>query len=95
MRLRRIRRARWEVLAVCDTRGDCPLVDFLAALESQLAADGRAMLRLLAFAAEDGPPRNVEVSHKIAGEIWEFIAGRLRVYGSMTRGVSWSAVMAS
>lgn len=37
------------------------------------------MLRLLAFAGEDGPPRNVEVSHKIAGEIWEFIAGRLRV----------------
>jgi phage-related protein len=37
------------------------------------------MLRLLAFAAEHGPPRNTEVSHKIAGEIWEFIAGRLRV----------------
>lgn len=37
------------------------------------------MLRLFAFTAEQGPPRNVEVSHKIAGEIWEFIAGRLRV----------------
>jgi len=37
------------------------------------------MLRLLAFVAEQGPPRNVEISHKIAGEIWEFIAGRLRV----------------
>ncbi len=37
------------------------------------------MLRLLAFVAEQGPPRNVETSHKIAGEVWELIAGRLRV----------------
>lgn len=37
------------------------------------------MIRLLSFVAEQGPPHNVEVSHKIAGEIWEFIAGRLRV----------------
>lgn len=37
------------------------------------------MLRLLAFTAEQGPPHNVEISHKIAGEIWELIAGRLRV----------------
>jgi phage-related protein len=37
------------------------------------------MLRLLSFVAEQGPPHNVEVSHKIAGEIWELIAGRLRV----------------
>ncbi len=37
------------------------------------------MLRLLSFASEQGPPRNVELSHKIAGEIWEFIAGQLRV----------------
>ena len=29
--------------------------------------------------AEQGPPRNVEVSHKIAGDIWELIAGQLRV----------------
>ena len=79
MRLRRVRGARWEVLAVCGARGDCPLLDFLAGLEARLAADGRAMLRLLAFVAEQGPPRNVETSHKIAGEIWELIAGRVRV----------------
>ncbi len=79
MRLRRVRRAQWDVLAVCSFRGDCPLLEFLAGLEAQLAADGRAMLRLLAFIAEQGPPRNVEVSHKIAGDIWELIAGQLRV----------------
>jgi phage-related protein len=37
------------------------------------------MLRLLSFVAEQGPPHNVEVSHKIVGDIWELIAGRLRV----------------
>src|ERR1700730_3495864 len=79
MRLRRVHRARWDVLAVCGPRGDCPLLEFLAGLEARLAADGRAMLRLLAFVAEQGPPRNVETSHKIAGEIWELIACRVRV----------------
>jgi phage-related protein len=79
MRVRRVQRARWDVLAVCGPRGECPLLDFLADLEAGLAADGRAMLRLLAFVAEQGPPRNVEVSHKIAGAVWEFIAGQLRV----------------
>ena len=32
---------------------------------------------MLWFAAEHGPPHNVEASHKITGEIWELIAGRL------------------
>jgi hypothetical protein len=79
MKLRRVRRGQWDVLAMCGPRGECPLLDFLAGLEAHLEADGRAMLRVLWFAAEHGPPRNVEASHKITGEIWEFIAGRLRV----------------
>ncbi|HWM92248.1 MAG TPA: type II toxin-antitoxin system RelE/ParE family toxin [Thermoanaerobaculia bacterium] len=79
MKLRRVRRGQWDVLAICGPRGECPLLDFLASLEAQLEADGRSMLRLLSFAAQQGPPHNVEVSHKIAGEIWELIAGRLRV----------------
>ena len=77
MKLRRVRRGQWDVLAMCGPRGECPLLDFLAGLEANLEADGRALLRALWFAADHGPPRNVEVSHKIAGEIWEFIAGRL------------------
>ena len=79
MKLRRVRQARWTVLAVCERRGGCPLLEFLAGLEAQLGADGRAMLRLLSFTAEQGPPHNDELSHKIVGEIWEFVAGRLRV----------------
>ena len=79
MKLRRVRKGQWDVLAICGPRGECPLLDFLTGLESHLEADGRAMLRLLLYSAEHGPSHNVEVSHKIAGEIWEFIAGRLRV----------------
>jgi phage-related protein len=79
MRLRRIIGAQWDVLAVCTPRGECPLREFLADLPANLAADGRSMLRLFSFLAEQGPPRNVDVSHKIAGEVWELIAGRLRV----------------
>lgn len=79
MKLRRVRRGHWDVVAACGSRGECPLLDFLASLEAQLEPDGRAMLRLLSFVAEQGPPHNVEVSHKIVGDIWELIAGRLRV----------------
>ena len=79
MKLRRVRRSKWDVLAICSPRGDCPLLDFLAGLEAQLAMDGRSMLRLIEFTAEQGPPHNFEVSHKIAGEIWELVAGQLRV----------------
>jgi phage-related protein len=79
MKLTRVQRGQWDVLAICGPRGNCPLLEFLAGLEAQLAADGRAMLRLLSFVAEQGPPRNVDVSHKISGEVWELIAGRLRV----------------
>ena len=79
MKLRRVRRGQWDVLAMCGPRGECPLLDFLGSLESHMEGDGRAMLRLLGYAAEQGPPRSVEASHKIDGEIWEFIAGRLRV----------------
>lgn len=79
MKLRRVRRGHWDVVAVCGSRGECPLLEFLTSLEAQLEPDGRAMLRLLSFVAEQGPPHNVEISHKIDGDIWELIAGRLRV----------------
>lgn len=54
MKLRRVRRGQWDVLAMCGARGECPLLDFLAGLEAHLEADGRAMLRALWFAAEHG-----------------------------------------
>lgn len=79
MRLRVVRERRWRVLAVCRVRGDCPLVDFLDHLPPNLAKDGRRMLALLGRIADQGPPRNVEVSHQIGAGIWELVRGRLRV----------------
>jgi len=38
------------------------------------------MLQLLERVAASGPPRNTDISHKIQGDIWEFIKGRLRVF---------------
>lgn len=79
MRLRRVRRGRWEVLAVCSDRGDCPVLEFLAGLGGKLAKQREQMLALLSQVAEDGPPRNVERSHKIAGDVWELLRGDLRI----------------
>jgi len=79
MHLRRVRRSRWEVLATCSKRGDCPVLDFLAGLEGKLAKQAVRMLALLSQVAEDGPPRNVERSHQVAAEIWELIHGDLRI----------------
>lgn len=79
MRLRRVQRSRWEVLATCSERGDCPVLEFLAGLKGGLAKQTVRMLALLSQVAEEGPPRNVERSHKVAAEIWELIHGDLRI----------------
>lgn len=79
MRLEVVRSGLWQVLAVCTERGSCPLLEFLSGLEGCLAGDGRRMLALLARVAEQGPPRNTEVSHQVGDAIWELIQGRLRV----------------
>lgn len=38
------------------------------------------MLALLERVVMGGPPHNTDISHKIEGDIWEFIQGRLRVF---------------
>lgn len=79
MRLRRVRRRQWDVLAVCSDRGDCQVLDFLYGLEGKLAKQRPRMLALLDRVAEGGPPSDAERSHKIAGAIWELIHGDLRI----------------
>ena len=79
MKLLRVRRAGWQILAICAERGDCPLLEFLAGLEGRMARDGRRMLRLLDRTAVAGPPRNTDISHQLAAGIWQFIQGRVRV----------------
>jgi phage-related protein len=79
MRLQIVRDGDWRVLAVCTERGDCDLLDFLDALVGRLAKDGDRLLRLLQRIADEGIPRNTEISHKLAGDVWELIQGDLRL----------------
>jgi phage-related protein len=37
------------------------------------------MLALLERVAESGPPRNVDISHSLRGDVWEFSQGSLRI----------------
>ena len=79
MKLQIVRDGEWRVLAVCTERGDCDLLDFLEGLDGKLVKDGDRLLRLLQRIADEGIPRNTEVSHKLAGDVWELIQGDLRL----------------
>lgn len=75
----RVRKGLWELLAVGTPRGECPLFEFLGNLEGNLAKDALRVLKLLDRVADQGPPRNTEISHELEDGIWEFIQGRLRI----------------
>jgi len=79
MKLQIVREGEWRVLAVCTERGDCDLLGFLEGLDGKLVKDGDRLLRLLQRIADEGIPRNTEVSHKLAGDVWELIQGDLRL----------------
>lgn len=80
MRVRRLLQGKYTVLAVCDNRNACTLIDFFESLGANLEKDAHHMLELLERVSQHGPPRNTDISHQIDGEIWEFIKGRLRVF---------------
>jgi phage-related protein len=74
MKLVRIGRKRWDVLAVCDSRGRCPVTDFLFDLEGttgQTAAE--QMLRLLRMKVpESGPPKAEPLCKSLGDGLYEF-----------------------
>lgn len=70
----------YAIFAACDSRDRCMLLDFFNGLGPNLEKDMHRMLGLLEEVAANGPPRNTVVCHKIQGDIWEFIKGRLRVF---------------
>lgn len=71
MQLVRIARKRWEVLAFCDHRGGCPVLDFLEGLTGAYQAAGEQMLALLGqLIPENGPPKG-EPLCKLQREYWE------------------------
>lgn len=81
MRVRRLPfQGPYTVYAACDARGECTLLEFLNGLGADLEKDSDRILTLLERVAQQGPVRNDKISHKIEGDIWEFIQGRLRVF---------------
>lgn len=80
MKLRPILERAWKIYAVCDSRGDCQLAEFIAELPSNLSKDGDRLLALFEHVGERGPQHlPAERCHTLAPDIWEFICGRLRV----------------
>jgi phage-related protein len=73
MKLVRIARGRWDVLAVLDDRGRCPVLDFIAALGANYEAAKRALLRVLRIELpQDGPPvHNTQRCKSLGGGIFE------------------------
>ena len=74
MRLVRIAKLRWDVLAVCDHRGHCPVTDFLMDLDGttyQTAAE--QMLRLLRSQVPvSGPPKAEPLCKHLGDGLYEF-----------------------
>lgn len=74
MKLVRLARKRWEVLAVCDSRGGCPVLEFLADLTGtsyQVAAE--QMMRLLAIQVPtSGPPKAEPLCKAMGNGLFEF-----------------------
>ena len=73
MKLVRIARKRWDVLAVCDSRGRCQVLDFLADLDGPYQVAGESMLALLhLIVPAAGPPRGEPLTKHLGDRIFEF-----------------------
>lgn len=72
MKLVRIARVHWEVLAVLDHRGHCQVLDFLNALAPNYYAARKSMFILLKDVLPmSGPPMHNEISKSLGGGIFE------------------------
>ena len=74
MKLVRIARKRWEVLAVCDNRGKCLVLDFLAGLAGttyQIAAGQMSRLLDVQVPA-NGPPKTEPLCKPLGEGLYEF-----------------------
>ena len=73
MKLVRIARDQWEILAVMDHRGHCQVLEFLEALPANYEAAKRMMIELLAVRLpSNGPPvQNTVISKSLGGGIFE------------------------
>lgn len=73
MKLVRIGRGAWDVLAVVDQRGECQVLDFLAQLDPNYEAARHAMLLFLRFRlpAEGPPVNNVQLCKPLGDGLLE------------------------
>ncbi len=73
MKLVRIARGLWDVLAVVDDRGCCPVLDFIAGLGANYEAARRALLRVLRIELpQNGPPAcKTQLCKSLGGGILE------------------------
>ncbi len=79
MDLIRLGKSRWDVVALCNERGSCPLLDFLEDLDPSLKSLRNRMLGLLReYVTQHGPPRSKERCRHLNDHIWEFKIGQLR-----------------
>lgn len=82
MKLVRIGRpsSRFKVLAACDARGGCPVLDFL---ENLSRSEAKLQTAVLAFLRERvaayGPPTNGEQCKELEDGILEFKKGPVRI----------------
>ena len=80
MKLKIVSVGRYEVLAVCKNRGDCPLMEFIDSLDKSMEDYGDKLLYLMDSMAHKGKPENPDVCHLIVQQehIWQIRAGKLR-----------------
>ena len=78
MRLLRVREGVWTILAVCDSRGLCPLQDFLGGFDAGAGVEERKMLALLDRTSKHGTPSNKEKFSPLRNDIWEFKTTKYR-----------------
>lgn len=74
MKLVRIARLRWDVLAICDSRGGCQVLDFLAdsvGTTYQVAAEQMSVL-LKAQVPANGPPKTEPLCKSLGDGLYEF-----------------------
>jgi phage-related protein len=72
MKLVRIGWEIWEVLAICDGRGRCQVLEFLEEFEQSSAAAAHAMILLLEQEVPaEGPPRSEPLCKSLGNGIFE------------------------
>lgn len=73
MRLRRVKRQVWDVLAVCDDEGNCYVLDFFQSLTGNYATVARKMTALLKETVPAmGPNLGEPLSKSLGNGLFEF-----------------------